>query len=147
MISEDIGNSLASIAEAGFIGDGTNSILTGHTKQFYAVVGKVGVRSLGGVLFWQGCILRTHSFANNSNRSHLEVMLDPTIFAKDPFMRLKRKRLGPAIDLKEVRRERVVAQAMEAEEGERPCSLARKDEKRQLLHGRRSWLLRAPRPL
>lgn len=50
-----------------------------------------------------------HSFANNSDRSPLQVVLATKIFTKDSFMRLKRKRLGPTINLKEVRRERGVA--------------------------------------
>lgn len=40
-----------------------------------------------------------------------------TILAKyDPFMKLKRKKLGPIIDLKEDRREQAITHAMVAEE-------------------------------
>lgn len=52
----------------------------------------------------------------------------PIIFAKDPFMRLKRKKLGLTTDLKEGRREEAMARAMAGEED----SLHMR-EKRQLL--------------
>lgn len=73
-----------------------------------------------------------HSFTNNTDKSHV-VVPAPTISAKHPFMRLKRKRLGPIIDLKEVRRERAMAGAMEVEgkeEEDTPCPLAREEGKK-----------------
>lgn len=67
------------------------------------------MKSLGGVLFWDQCIKRLHWFAHNSDNSPLEVILVPTIFMRDPHMRLKRKKLGPAVDLREGREEKVLA--------------------------------------
>lgn len=74
-----------------------------------------------------------NSFVNKLDRSPLEVVLAPTIFVKDSFMRLKRERLGPIVDLKEVRREQAVAWAMEAEEeneGDTPRAIARMEGKK-----------------
>lgn len=45
------------------------------------------------------------------------MVLTPSLFSKDPFMRLKRKRLRPTIGLKDVRREQVETRATRAEEG------------------------------
>lgn len=52
------------------------------------------------------------------------MVLTPSIFAKDPSMRLKRKRLGPTIDLKVGRRkmgEARVAEPVEGGEEDTPC--------------------------
>lgn len=45
-----------------------------------------------------------YDFAHKSNISPLEVVPTFKIFAKDPHMRLKRKKLGLTIDLKKDRR-------------------------------------------
>lgn len=44
------------------------------------------------------------------------MVLVRTIFARDPLMRLKRKKLGPTVDLKVARRGLADTQAREAEE-------------------------------
>lgn len=44
-----------------------------------------------------------YNFTHNFVRSLLEVVPAPMILAKDPFMRLKRKKLGPTMDLKDGR--------------------------------------------
>lgn len=44
----------------------------------------------------------------------MEVVPVPMIFARDLSLRLKRENLGPTVGAKEGRRERVMAQAMEA---------------------------------
>lgn len=52
------------------------------------------------------------------------MVLTPTIFAKDPYMRLKKKKLGPNFDLREEKQELALAWAMEAtgeEEEDVPC--------------------------
>lgn len=77
------------------------------------------------------CIHYMHSFAHNSDKIPLEVVPAPTMFAKDLFMRLKRKKLGATIDLRQGRKEQVVARVREAEEGEKdtPHPLTRKGKK------------------
>lgn len=62
-------------------------------------------------------------------------------------MRLKRKRLGPTIDLKTGRREQVKGRAMGADEGEEedtPPPLAQKKEKKKFALGKESSLHQAP---
>lgn len=68
------------------------------------------------------------------------MMLAPIIFFKDSLMRLKRKRLDPTVNLKEVRRGQAVEQSIEIEEeeeGDAPCPSHRRRGKRQLLQKRK----------
>lgn len=64
-----------------------------------------------------------HNYINNHDWSAPEVVSTSSIFAMDPMMRLKRKRLGPTIDLKAGRRKLAEARAQEAEEGVRKLPL------------------------
>lgn len=76
-----------------------------------------------------------HEFTQNSDRSSLEVVAALAIFSKDPFMRLKRKNLGPTNDLNKGIRERAMAKDTKVGEGEEDtlCTLARKGKIRLLL--------------
>lgn len=58
-------------------------------------------------------------FLFNTDKTPLEVVAVPTIFMGDPFLSLKRKKMGPIIDLKEERRERALPQVAKVEEGMR----------------------------
>lgn len=102
--------------EVRFIRNSHDRILEGHQRLLWPSVGRVSVRSPGGVLFWERCIERLRCFAHNTDKSPVEVISVPTIFMRDPHMRLKRKRLGPATDLRDGRRERAMGRATEAEE-------------------------------
>lgn len=59
-----------------------------------------------------------HRFTHDTDKSPLDMVLAPTIFVRDPHMRLKKKKLGPNMGLREERRERALARAVEAEGGE-----------------------------
>lgn len=62
----------------------------------------------------------THvNYINNRDESAPEVVSIPSIFAMDPLIRLKRKRLDPTLDLNSGRRELAEARAQEAEKGVR----------------------------
>lgn len=52
------------------------------------------------------------------------MVLDPTIFATKPHMRLRWKKLDNTVDLKEGRREMAMPRAMEAAGGEEEDTLA-----------------------
>lgn len=62
------------------------------------------MRSSVGVLFLDRCVERLHYCAHNTDKSPLKIVPSPIIFVKDPHIRLKRKKLGPAVKLREERR-------------------------------------------
>lgn len=74
----------------------------------------------------------------------------PLIFAKDPIIRLKRKKLGPTIHLKDGRREWAEAWAMESEEGDEedtPRPTARRKGKKTSAPLKKKQFAKAPRLL
>lgn len=87
-----------------------------------------------------------YSFVNNSDGSPLEVVLTPSLFTKDPFMRLKRKRLSPTIDLKMAGGNKSKHRPLEPrrEEEDTPHPLAWKKGKKTLLIIRGSKKHHAP---
>lgn len=69
-----------------------------------------------GVHFWERCIECLNLFAFNTDRTLMKVVHVPNIFMRAPFMRLKRRKPGPTVDLKEGRRKMTLARAAKAEE-------------------------------
>lgn len=64
-----------------------------------AAIRRVNMRSWRGVLLWERCIQCMYRFAHNFDKSPVEVVPTLTIFVKDLYMTLKRKKLGPIADL------------------------------------------------
>lgn len=108
-------------------------------------IGRVGVRSPGGVLFWAKCIERLHHFAFNTDGTKVEVVLWPTIYIRDPFLRPKRKK-GPTMDPKEGQKERGPSETAEPEEETLLAERERKaDEEDEALLARRERKVAASR--
>lgn len=60
-----------------------------------------------------------HRLPFNTDRTIMKLVLVSTIVMRDPFMRLKRKKLCPTMNPKEVQRAKALAWAAEAEEGDK----------------------------
>lgn len=58
-------------AKARFLGDGNDTILTGHHKLLWPSIGRVNVWSSGGVVFWERCIKRMKPLGGCSCPYHL----------------------------------------------------------------------------
>lgn len=59
---------------------------------------------------------RLYCFTHNTDKSPIDVVPVPTIFMRGPHKWLKRKKMGPIVDLREGRREKVLERATKAKE-------------------------------
>lgn len=80
-----------------------------------AYYGRAGARSPGDALYWHRCIQSMHDFINHLETSTLEVVPVPSIFARNPVLRLKKK-MGVTVDVKVARKELAMMRAVDADE-------------------------------
>lgn len=66
-----------------------------------AILGEGRCEVPSSVLFSERCIEHLFHFAFNTDKTIVGMVDAPIVFVKDPFIRLKRKKLGPMADLRE----------------------------------------------
>lgn len=92
----ELSTSSALVAEARFIGSGVSQILVGTKKHFWPGLARVGLRSLGGVLFWYKCLGPINTFIKDETMRLVPVL--EFIKKRDPFIHLKMGAWDPTLD-------------------------------------------------
>lgn len=76
-------------------------IVVSHAKLFWTVARRIGIKPPNEVLYWKRCIQRIHDFVNNYQMGVLQSGANLVDIRQGSFKTiLKRKILGPTIDLK-----------------------------------------------